>query len=203
MLTVEQIQLHFIEELNGGVRRPGMIGGELGLDYLLDRVVYVTETGDRRAWRKALTDAGAMTSIGVAGVVRLLLPDDGTEAIASVYADYSHLHGWLRLDRTLNDQEYGEVQDRLVDFCATDHPEAEVLERFGEPSVRIGGTNPRYPSVFGYTNPDGPIAWFYLWNGTEAAYEQPVLLAGRCGAPFVDSLRFTPEGRRRRPELEF
>ncbi|WP_427888610.1 hypothetical protein ACQHIV_35150 [Kribbella sp. GL6] len=202
MLTVEQIQQHFIEGLNGAVRRPGMYGGELGLFYKFDEVVYVTETGAGRTWQEALEAAGAWSSIGVAGVVRRLMPGDGAEAMASAYADYAHQQGWLRIDRTLDGRDYADLRGRLAGYCATDHLEADVLGSFGEPSVRIGGSNPRYPSVLGYVAADGPIVWFYLWNGSKPdepdswpLYEEPVLLAGRCGlAPFKESFVFTPEG---------
>ncbi|MGZ0150804.1 hypothetical protein ACXJJ3_27345 [Kribbella sp. WER1] len=206
MLTVEQIQQHFIEGLNGAVRRPGMYGGELGLNYKFDEVIYVTETSDSRAWQEAFEAAGAWSSIGVAGVVRRLMPGDGAEAIASAYADYAHQQGWLTIDRTLEEREYGALRGRLGQYCATDHVEADVLDLFGEPSVRIGGRNPRYPSVLGYVGADGPIVWFYLWNGTEQdtwpAYEEPVLLAARCGlAPFVQSFVFTPAGQGWRSQM--
>lgn len=59
MLSVEGIQQHFIAGLNGAIRRPGMYGGEIGLGYMLDTVVYVTETGGPRAWREALDAVGA------------------------------------------------------------------------------------------------------------------------------------------------
>lgn len=207
MLTVAEIRRHFIETLNNALRRPGMYGGELGLGYMLERVVYVTETGDRRTFTKAFEDVGAWSSIGVVGSVHELLPGAGVDVTASVYADYVHRQGWLVFDRVLAEEEYSELRGRLVEYCAADHVEAEVLEQFGQPSVRIGGTNPRCESVLGYSTSDGPIVWFYLWNGSDPGepdrlplYDEPVLLAARSGMPFGESFVFTPEGERRRPQ---
>lgn len=211
MLTVQEIQQHFIEGLNGALRRPGMYGpGEISLHHMLDAVTYVTEIGKYDPWRRDFERAGAWSSIGVSGVVQRLLPDSCVHAVASVYADYTHRHGWLTLDRRIDEHEYGELRDRVAEYCATDHTWAEVVERFGEPSVHIGGTNPRYDKVLGYATAriTDPIVWFYRWNGSNPGepdswpvYEEPVLLAARCGlAPFEECFTFTPEGRRRRPE---
>ncbi|MGW7679563.1 hypothetical protein ACWGID_02405 [Kribbella sp. NPDC054772] len=189
MLTVEQIQQHFIEGLSNAIRRPGMHGGELGLDYMLDRVVYVTETGDRRTWRGALEAAGAWSSIGVTGMVQTVLPGDRTGAVASVYADYAHQHGWLSLDRTLSEAEYGDLRGQLTEYCASDRSWTDVLAQLGEPSVQIGGV---VKEAIGYGRPGEAIVWFHV------ASDQAVL-AARCGVPLVESMRFTPEGARRKP----
>ena len=206
MPTVEEIQQHFIEGLNAAIRRPGMFGpGEIGPDFMLREVLYVTGA-EPGAWRAELEAAGAWSSIGVTGVVQQLLPRDVQLATASVYADYAHRHGWLELDCTLPEREYGELRDQLADYCATDHALAEILERFGEPSRISGGG--RYPCVLGYATAHDPIVWFYLWNGSNPGepeswpvFEEPVLLATRCGmAPLEERFTFTPEGQRRRPE---
>ncbi|WP_405062257.1 hypothetical protein OG474_11605 [Kribbella sp. NBC_01505] len=190
MLTVEQIQQHFIEQLNHAIRRPGMFGpSEIGLDYTLTDVVYVTETGDRRTWRNTMSWAEAWTSHGVSGVVTLLMPETEQHGAASVYADYAHDHKWLTLDRTLTAEEYGEMRRALDTWCAVDRARADVIERFGEPSVRIGGNSDQ---ALGYGLPGEPMVWFHT-------ADEEVVLAGRCGEPFVESLRFTPEGERRRP----
>ena len=209
MRTVGEIQQHFIEGLNHALRRPGMYGGELGLNHKFDAVTYIAETGDDRIWTKVFEAAGAWSSIGVTGVVRLLLPGDATDVVASAYADYAHQQGWLTIDRTLDEREYGDLRAGLADYCAADHTEADVLGSFAEPSVRIGGINPRYPSVIGYVDAGGPIVWFYLWNGSNPGepdswpvYEEPVLLAVRCGlAPFGASFVFTPEGQAWRSQM--
>ncbi|MFF1816072.1 hypothetical protein ACFVWG_02165 [Kribbella sp. NPDC058245] len=190
MLTVEQIQQHFIEMLNHAIRRPGMFGpGEIGLDHTLTDVVYVMETGDRRTWHAALEARGSWTSIGVSGWVMRLMPGTEQRAAASVYADYAHEHGWLALDRVLTSDEYGAMRDGFAEWCAVDRVREDVVARFGEPSVRIGGSGDQ---VLGYGRPGEPIVWFHTGN-------DDVVLAGRCGGLFVESLRFTPEGERRRP----
>lgn len=193
MLSVEEIQLHFIAGLNGAIRRPGMYGGEIGLEYMLEPVVYVTETGGPRTWREALDAAGAWSSIGVSGVVERLLPGGAVEAIASVYADYAHRHGWLTLDRTLGESEYDDLREQLPQSCAMDRAGAEIVSRFGVPSVQIGGSAER---ALGYGRPGEPLVWFHL-------SQEHVVLAGRCGEPFVDSFRFTPRGQLSRPVPEY
>ncbi|GAA1664910.1 hypothetical protein GCM10009745_03370 [Kribbella yunnanensis] len=193
MLTVEQIQQHFIEQLNGAIRRPGMYGrDEDGLGNAMRNVTYVMETGDERGWINALEARGAWSSIGVTGMVRQLMPGTEQNAAASVYADYAHEHGWLVLDRTLTAEEYGVVRDRFAQWCAVDRSRGDVVERFGEPSVRTTSSG---DGVLGYGRPGEPIVWFHCGD-------DEVVLAGRCGGLFVESLRFTPEGTRRRPAEE-
>jgi hypothetical protein len=190
VLTVEQIQQHFIEVLNHAIRRPGMFGpGEIGLDHTLTDVVYVTETGDRQTWRAALAARDAWSSIGVEGRLMLLMPETEQVAAASVYADYAHEHEWLALDRVLTSDEYGELRGELATWCAVDRVRSDVVARLGEPSVRIGGSGDQ---AHGYGRPGEPIVWFHTGS-------DEVVLSGRCGGPFVESLLFTPEGARRRP----
>jgi len=191
MLTVEQIQQHFLELLNAAIRRPGMFGpGEFGLDHAMTSVAYVTETGDQWVWRKALEARGAWTPVGASGWVRLLMP--GTEQVgsASLYADYAHERGWLTLDRALEAGEYAEVCGELGAWCSVDRLRADVVERFGEPSVRIGGSGNQ---VLGYGRPGEPLVWFHT------ADDEALLAGRRGGEAFEESLRFTPEGVRRRP----
>ncbi|MFI5730329.1 hypothetical protein ACIA49_09435 [Kribbella sp. NPDC051587] len=188
MLTVEQIQQHFIEVLNGAIRRPALYGpGEVGLHYAMSNVTYVMETDDE--WSDALAERGAWSSIGVSGAVRQLMPETEQRAAASVYADYAREHGWLTLDRVLTSDEYGDLHSELATWCAVDRTRADVLARFGEPSVRIGGI--------------GDQSLGYGRRVSRSCGSTPgttrVLLAGRCGGQFVESLLFTPEGARRRP----
>jgi hypothetical protein len=86
------------------------------------------------------------------------------------------------------------------------------LAEFGEPSMLIGGSNPRYPKtlVYAAAHADSPLIFFHLWNGGRPEadtysyspeHPQPVLLAARCGgARFVDGFFFTPIGSARRAE---
>ncbi len=190
MLTVDQIRQHFIEVLNHAIRRPGMFGpGEIGLDHTLTDVVYVTETGDRQTWRDALEARGAWSPTGAGGMVRALMPGTEQHAAASVYADYAHEHGWLALDRTLTVEEYDAVRGGFAEWCAVDRVRDDVVGRFGASSVRIGGSG---DGVLGYGRPGEPMVWFH--SGVDE-----VVLAGRRGGQFGESLKFTPEGARRRP----
>lgn len=125
-------------------------------------------------------------------MVGRLLPGDAVEAIASVYADYGHRHGWLTLDRTLGESEYAHLREQLTQYCATDRTGAEIVSQFGLPSVQIGGTAER---ALGYGRPGEPLVWFHLGK-------EQVVLAGRCGEPFAGSLRFTPRGQFSRPKPE-
>ncbi|MDP9843420.1 hypothetical protein [Streptosporangium lutulentum] len=208
-----EIRDYLVGQLNMALRRPGMFGGEIALQLLLDHLVY-TERQDE-AWAKeqqAMESRGAFTSIGVTGAFRaLLVPDAYEYGVASVYAEFVRARGWLEADRVLTADEYESMRQELSIWVAQDRVLSEVLETFGAPSVLFGGSNPLYGKTLGYLTEqvEEPMLFFHLWNGTAPdaestwppVYSEPVLLAVRCGTgPFRDTFTFTPEGKKRRPD---
>lgn len=184
----------------------------MALRLLLDHLVYAERQDE--AWEKeqqAMKARGAFTPIGVKGAFNALVPDDYEYGVASVYAEFAHLRGWLHADRVLTADEHESMRQELRTWIAQDHMLSEVLETFGPPSVLFGGTNPLYGKTLGYLTEQvqEPMLFLHLWNGTDPdaeptwppIYSEPVLLAVRYGTgPFKDTFTFTPEGNKRRPD---
>ncbi|MEV4745841.1 hypothetical protein ACFQVD_03275 [Streptosporangium amethystogenes subsp. fukuiense] len=186
----------------------------MALQLLLDHLVYVERQDE--AWteeRQALESRGTLTSIGVTGAFRALVPGDYEYGVASVYAEFVRARGWLEADRVLTADEHESMRQKLSTWVAQDRLLSEVLETFGPPSVLFGGNNPLYGKTLGYLTEQAkkPMLFFHLWNGTDLEaestwppiYGEPILLAVRCGkGPFRDTFTFTPEGKKRRPAAE-
>lgn len=212
-----EIRAYLIDELNLAVRRPGAFGreSELALRMLVDHLLVVECQPEglieqQREWQ----ERGAWSSTGVAGVFRDLIPERYYEyGIASVYAEFAHLRGWLKPDRVLVPDEHAHMQGTVRQWAAEDRVWTDVVDAFGAPSVLFGSTNPSYGKTLGYLteNPQEPMVSFHLWNGGNGGapgaeqtwpppYEEPLLLAVRFGrGPFRQTFTFTPEGRRRLP----
>jgi hypothetical protein len=211
MRPAAEIHAYLVEQLNGALRRPGMYGDESALRLIIRHLTYVEGSDDLGEWQEAMRAGGASYSTGVTGAVGLMLPDRPMDVVTSVYAEFARLHQWLELDRELTIEEYGAMRDQLADWCAEDRRLQDVRAAFGPPSVLFGGQNPKYSKTLGYATerPSDPMISFHLWNGsqpddpeTAPEYEEPVLLAARCGnTPFEKCLVYTPEGARRRPAL--
>ncbi|MEU1737273.1 hypothetical protein [Streptosporangium sp. NPDC020145] len=212
--SAAEIRDYLTDRLNSALRRPGMFGGETALLLLLDHLVYAENQDD--AWeqeRRAMESRGAFTSIGVTGAFRTLLPNSEEHGPASVYAEFAHVHGWLRADRVLTAEEHESVRQESRTWVGQDRLFSEVVETFGPPSVLFGGSNPFYGKTLGYLTEqvNEPMIFFHLWNGTDPdaastwppLHSEPVLLAVRHGrGRFRDTFIFSPEGRKRRPVTE-
>ncbi|MFD7408692.1 hypothetical protein ACFV7R_39995 [Streptomyces sp. NPDC059866] len=209
-----EIHTYLVTRLNDTLRRPGMWGGELAIRLTLDHLLFV----ERRqgAWddeKRALERREAWPPTGVNGAFEVFLPAGHDTSVASVYAEFAHRQGWLKLDRALSADEYATMLAGIDSWAAQDRLWADVTSTFGTPSVLFGSTNPYYGKTLGYATADRsePMLFFHLWNGTDPdaepswppSREQPLLLAVRRGdAPFAASFTFTPEGQRRRPAQE-
>ncbi len=109
---------------------------------------------------------------------------------------------------------YARVRDRSPAWRTQDRSHSEVLAEFGEPSMLIGGSNPRCPKTLGYaaTRSDSPFIFFRLWNGKQpgAGTNGPQAIQSQyrsrpvMAARFIDGFIFTPTGAIRRcPEPGF
>ncbi|MFJ7913101.1 hypothetical protein [Kitasatospora sp. NPDC096204] len=206
-----EIHTYLVARLNDTLRRPGMWGGELAIRLTLDHLLLVESR--RGAWddeKRALERREVWPPTGVTGAFEHFLPTGHDTSVASVYAEFAHRQGWLKLDRALSTSEYATMLAEIDTWAAQDRLWADVTSAFGAPSVLFGSTNPYYGKTLGYATADRstPMLFFHLWNGTDPdtepswppSHEQPLLLAARRGdAPFTTSFTFTPEGRRRRP----
>lgn len=214
---LNETRRHHLSQVNGVLRRPGMYGGgEMAERLLLEAMAAVD--GSLTRWQaecEGLRERGAFTATGVRGAYSNILPADALrDATASVYAEIAHRLGWLELDRTLPAAEFRQLSAEVGGWVAHDRTLSEVVERFGSPSVRIGGTNPFFPKTLAYTTADHDdgLICFHLWNafantapgsGLRGVHPDPVVLAVRHRpGPFAGSFSFTPEGLLRRPTAD-
>ncbi|MFI6731172.1 hypothetical protein NRF20_44905 [Streptomyces sp. R-74717] len=215
LASAEEIHAYLVERLNKALSGPEMFGGEISLRLLIDHLLMAEREPEafgrlQRSWE----ERGMWTAIGVAGAFRDLIPKPNYSCgMASVYAEFAQARGWLRPDRTLAPEAYQAMVDQVRDWAGKDRTWADVIDRFGPPSVLFGGSNPLYSKSLGYLTDDPglPMVVFHLWNGTEPgpgdgwppAHEQPLLLAVRHGdGLFRESFTFTPHGQRLRPVVD-
>ncbi|WP_405488020.1 hypothetical protein [Streptomyces sp. NBC_00096] len=196
------IHAHLIDQLNSVLRRPAAYGDlDTAIWFLMDHLL-VAEQRDPGAWQEEqsrLTEVGAWYTDGVQGAFRKLLPRDAARDThtASVYAEFAHRRGWLTADRLLSNSEYEAMRDALPGWCAVDRDWPDVTAEFGEPSVVIGGPNPRVSKALAYATatPGDPLLVLHLWNDYDSGLSQPALLAARVGGDLLpESFTFTPLG---------
>jgi hypothetical protein len=210
-----EIREYLLTQFNQALRRPGLYGGEIALQLLIDALAFADAR--QPEWNRAqasLRTRGATTSLGVRGAFQRLWGDHGArpdDAMASVYAEMTLPLGWVRLDRTLTRPEYGDLVRVCGPWAQQDRTLTEVLAAYGPPSIWLGGTNPYYPMTLGYApgpsglaGADGPdaLVCFHFWNrllpsgaDRRAVHDEPVLLAVRGPGPdFAASFAVTPAG---------
>ncbi|WP_327176392.1 hypothetical protein OG599_14525 [Streptomyces sp. NBC_01335] len=207
------IRAHFVDRLNSVLRRPGMWGDEMILRVMCQDLLYVE--GRPGLWHQQQTAwevSGAWSVNGAKGAFARHLHADGpADAVVSLYGEFAHRAGWLRAVRVLDAGEYARLRATAPEWVGReDRGWSDVAAEFGPPSVRFGGSNPRFGKTLGYVtaDPADPMVCFHLWNGTRAdslcgwsaEHPEPVLLAVRVGGAgvFRDSFTYTPEGERRR-----
>lgn len=214
LASSSDIRAFLVDRLNDALRRPGIWGGELGIRLTVDHLLFVEQRPVvLEEEQRALGERGAWPPTGVTGAFGGFLPSDHGCDMASVYAEFAHRQRWLKADRVLDAGEYAQMLDSVDSWAAQDRVWADVVASFGPPSVLIGSTNPYYGKTLGYLTDASSCAmvFFHLWNGTDPGakpswpplHEQPLLLAVRHGdRPLAESFTFTPEGQRRRLEIE-
>lgn len=207
--TIDQVRDYLRTQVNHALRRLGVYGDETSLILLFDALAFTEGIDEEwKAERDDLRERGVFWPTGVRGAISSVFPDvgRGDSAIASVYAEFAHRAGWLTLDRTLTVAEHQELLLQAPDWCGVDRTMADLTATFGPPSVLLGPTSKLHSKTLVYAAADRAIICFHLWNGitepeTGAVHEEPVLLAVRIGGQlFPQSLIFTPEGVRLRPE---
>ena len=208
LASSEDIHRYLVERLNFALRKPEVLGGELGIRMVLDHLLFLERQPDGLLEEQhRLAERGAWTSCGVIGAFDGVLPGKDAKAVASVYAEFAHRRGWLESDRVLTGSEYDALRGKVGHWAGRDRSWSDVVAEFGPPSVLLGSTNPWYEKTLGYLGEDAdePMVFFHLWNGADPgdesrwpAHDEPVLLAVRCGddGPFAEAFVFTPSGRR-------
>ncbi|GAA0251857.1 DUF7710 domain-containing protein [Cryptosporangium japonicum] len=210
---LREARQHLRTQVNGALRRPGMYGRqETAERLLLDAMAAVDGSSPRwEAELDGLRKRHAFTATGVEGAYSNVLPADGLrDATASLYAAIAHRCGWLDLDRTLAAAEYHRLAADIDDWVREDRTLSQALDRFGAPSLWVGGRNPLWPKTLCYAtaNPDDELICIHVWNSVgnsdadeqEGIHPEPVVLAVRHRpGDFPRSFSFTPEGMRRRP----
>ena len=222
-----ELREYLLTQFNQALRRLGLYGGEAALRLLSDALAFADAR--QPEWNETIAELqtqGAANSAGVRGAFQRLWGDHGAsphDAVASVYAEVALPHGWVTLDRTLDQREYDDLDRASGPWAEQDRTLTEVLAAYGPPSIRFGSTNPSYPKTLGYTTaptaPASPTAdggphsliCFHLWNRPQpagaprrAVHDEPILLAvrhpgpGQPGRPFADRFAFTPAGARHR-----
>ncbi|MEU8622012.1 hypothetical protein [Streptomyces sp. NPDC048623] len=210
LASPDEIHAYLVGQLGMGLRRIGMMGGEVSIRILLDHLLFVERRPE--AWeeeRRTLETRGAWSATGLTHAFDEFLPRDDGYGMASLYAEFARRQGWLTDDRLLTGEEYTRLRATVEGWAASDRTWSDVTGRYGQPSVLIGGTNPYFGKVLGYFTEDvgQPMVFFHLWNGTDGPdapwppeREEPALLAVRLGdVPVAEAFTFTPEGLRRRP----
>ncbi|MFC4068330.1 DUF7710 domain-containing protein [Actinoplanes subglobosus] len=196
---------HHFKQLNDVLRHPGMYGrDEMAERLLLEAMAAVDDSLDRwSAECQELRDHDAFTATGVMGSYSRILPADSCrDAATSVYAEIAHRLGWLELDRALSPAEFQRLDAEVDEWVHEDRTVDELVETFGDPSVRIGPSSEVRPKTFAYTtaDPGSPLISFHLGHDLpQAARTTLVVLAVRHRrGGFADAFSFTPAGMRHR-----
>ncbi|MFC6565766.1 hypothetical protein [Actinoplanes utahensis] len=209
-MSHDAVYRHHREHLNNALRRPGMYSRDESAEFLLLEAMAAVDGGVER-WRAeyaALRSSGLFTATGVRGAYSGILPAGMVrDAAASAYAGIAHRLGWLDLDRVLTNAEYQQLGTGIREWVTEDRTWSDLTGEFGDPSLRIGGSNVLWSKTLAYAtaDPADGLICVHLWNaladtlpgeGVRGVLPEPVVLAVRHDH---DDFSFTPEGRRRRP----
>jgi hypothetical protein len=201
----DEIRAYLRQQIDHAVRRLGMYGDELSLILLFDALAYAE--GIEELWsqeRDSLRERGAFNATGVRGALETVFSQvsRGEGAIGSVYAEFAHRAGWLDLERILKNTELHDLAQNLPVWCQRDRELSAVKDRFGPPSLLLGGSNPAYLKTWLYAGrSDQPLMCFHLWPQFSGSGDATsMLLAARIGGqPFPQAFHFTPLGQELRP----
>ena len=207
--SADEIREHFIARLNSAVLVPGMCGGESTLRQLLDDLAWIDKRETPGGVYRTLEARGAASPVGVSGVFMRMFGGGiraHDDAVAFVYADLAHAHGYLTPQRELAADEYsGLIRDARRWTADADRVTAELIGEFGEPSLWRPKHNPRYPTSVAYVSRNAldPLVVFDFWQETDQTcaarrsprWRDPVLRNVRWqGDRFEEGFTFTPIG---------
>ncbi len=208
--TVGEVRERFIERLNAALLRPGMYGGELTAQTVLEDLSWLDGQDDLRPHiPETLRAAGAWSALGVRGVFMQMFGGDAVQHAAAaslVYADIAHARGYLRPQRVLTGQEYSWLRGRAREWTASaDRTLPDLVDAFGLPSLWRPKYNRLYPVSVGYVSAHGgdPLVAFDFWQDTDGTKPpwrprlgpEPMLRNVRWRTDiFADGFTFSPIG---------
>ncbi len=208
MRRMEDFRNRLLQRLHGALMRPGMYGDQDGVQLvllnLLGDLVYIDERESELELAYSHLEARGMWS-----ATRLIGPfcrrfsrvDSFEDEIASVFAEIAHGLGFLQLDRTLTKSEWNDIRRGARQICRErDWHLSQIKERFGSPSLVIGGS---WHQVHCYasTTDDGWVFFDYAneWLNTKPArlrFEDCILRSVRLPTPqFGRGVVYTQYGR--------
>lgn len=199
--SLADVREYLLSELNAALRRPGMHGGEITIQVYLDAVAYTYgHTRFINGEKSSLQAAGAFLPTGVSGAFERLWGIASDDMAASVYAELSWRHGWLRPDQIMSSTDYTHLAASGPDWCARDRGLSDILATFGPASVSMGPSQGPRTLTYLTQSRNQPCMSFHLWNEPAAKhngrqYSEPQLLALRRESDsFENSFAFTPLG---------
>ena len=195
--------------LNSAVLMPGMYGGESTLRQLLDDLAWIDKRESPGGVYRMIEARGAASPVGVRGVFMRMFGGGiraHHDAVAFVYADLAHAHGYLTPQRELAAKEYSRLRRDARRWTAdADRVTGELIGEFGEPSLWRPQYNPRYPTSVAYVSRNAldPLVVFDFWQETDQTspapgsrrWPEPVLRNVRWQEDrFEEGFTFTPIG---------
>jgi hypothetical protein len=164
MRSADEIRARVLVSLTSALKWPSMWGGELLLLHLLTEIAFIDEKEKlhEAQWREVY-------SLGYGGsqlVTGAFLGLFGGHAyryyneVASVYSAVAHSLGFIELDRVLELAEWAAMKKGLRRLCRErDWTSGQIVEKFGTPSISIGGSQSH---VLAYSNGQSVDQWIFF-----------------------------------------
>lgn len=186
------------QQLNQAIRRPGMFGGEVGLQLYCDALAVADDIeggwtrvqGGLRAW-------GASGSTGVTGAVERVLGRKAEDVMASGLRGRG-ARPWVAARGRRHGPAGLRARARGIPRVVRPGPgRGDVRREFGQPSLVLGSRVER-TLVYGTSRPGDQLVFFHLGDASRFGYPgEPgnplALIAGRSGGEtFAAGFAFTP-----------
>jgi hypothetical protein len=205
MKTLDQFRQRKLDYLQFVLKCPercGVVDQEIAT-WLSDMLFIDERFGAWEKEKKRLELSGRYSTLGVKGPLAWGLPRPlrqdfkrplGQECV-SVYAEVLYRLGYLQPDRLLPAAEWRAIKDSLQLFTRGDWHPADVVARFGEPSVLLNSNNPLRRCQC-YASTDKDLGWICLdyefllegyatvARGTEATEDAPASPPTIDGGPW-------------------
>jgi hypothetical protein len=195
--SADEIRERFIARLNSAVLRPGMYDGESTLRQLLDDLAWIDKRESPGGVYRMLEARAAASPVGVRGVFMRMFGGGiraHDVAVAFVYADLAHAQGYLAPQRELAAEEYSRLRRDARRWTAdADRVAGDLIGEFGEPSLWIPHSNPRYPTSVAYVSRNAldPLVVFDFWQ--EMDQTSPAPGTRRWPEPVLRNVRWQEE----------